>query len=385
MAFGEAGAQAPAGAPDTAAPAGPPAARSVSGSVSRPVGREPGDVAPVSGAWVTLHRVGGGSAGPVDSTRSGAGGAFTIRYQRPPSESDVYFLSTSYGGITYFSAPLPNADVSGEDADLVVYDTTSAALPVRSQARHLVVGAIDSTGLRPIVEVWELANDTSLTLVARDDRPSWTTAIPPQARDFRAVGSEVSPDAVTRDGAEVRVFAPLAPGTKTVSFAYGLPADVFPLTQPVGRDSVQMLEVLIEDPAGTVDGAKLVEGEPLDVDGRRFRRFVAAQVPPSAVMRITLPAPPVNTRRAYVTAILVAIGLLMLLALARSVRRPPSPALGWNGAEGPSPEELARRIATLDAAFQKRRAPSVEERQEYERQRGGLKAQLTDALQRRDA
>ena len=67
-----------------------------------------------------------------------------------------------------------------------------------------------------------------------------------------------------------------------------------------------------------------------------------------------------------------------------SVRRPATVPLGWNGELGPTPEDLARRIAALDAAFQRRRSPTTEERQEYERRRGGLKAQLADALARGD-
>lgn len=377
----------PGGQPDTAtaaAPAGPPLPRTVSGGVFKPAAGTDSGLAPVSGAWVTLHRVGSGSAGALDSTRTGAAGRYRLRYLRPRGEENVFFLSTSYGGITYFSAPLADADVQGEDADLVVYDTTSGPVPLRLQGRHLIVGTVDSTGRRPVVEVWEIANDSSVTAVARDDRPTWVTRVPPDAGAFRVLGNEVSPDAVTRQGSEVRVFAPLSPGVKRVSFAYSLDPAAFPLTQPAAPDSVQLLEVLLEDPAGTADGAKLVEGEAVNIDGRIFRRFTAEQVPPSAVLRIAMPQPPANTRRFYVVAVLAGIGLLMLFALGRALRRQVQPrALGWNGADGPPPEELARRIATLDAAFQRRRNPSVEERQEYERQRGGLKAQLTDALQRR--
>jgi len=79
--------------------------------------------------------------------------------------------------------------------------------------------------------------------------------------------------------------------------------------------------------------------------------------------RVSVAAAGADRRRAYFTSVLLALGLLMLLALGRSVRRRPAPvALGWNGDLGPTPEDLARRIAALDASFQRRRAPSVEER-----------------------
>ena len=118
------------------------------------------------------------------------------------------------------------------------------------------------------------------------------------------------------------------------------------------------------------------------IDGRTFRRYIARDAA-AGTARVAVASAGADRRTVYFTSVLLALGLLMLLALGRSVRRRPAPVpLGWNGDLGPAPEELARRIAALDASFQRRRAPSVEERQEYERLRGGLKAQLTDAIAR---
>jgi hypothetical protein len=160
-----------------------------------------------------------------------------------------------------------------------------------------------------------------------------------------------------------------------------MPAAAFPISLPL-PDTVALLEVLLEDPAGTAEGALLTAGDTVNIQGRVFRRYVAQNAPANGIIRIAMPAPPVDTRRLYVIGIIIAIGMLMLLALGRSVRRPAPAPLGWNGQLGPTPEELARRIAALDATFQRRRSPTAEERQEYERQRGGLKAQLADALAR---
>ena len=118
------------------------------------------------------------------------------------------------------------------------------------------------------------------------------------------------------------------------------------------------------------------------MDGRTFRRFLARDAA-AGTARVAVASAGPDRRTVYFTTVVLALGLLMLLALGRSMRLRPSPVpVGWNGDLGPTPEELARRIAALDASFQRRRAPSVEERQEYERLRGGLKAQLTDAIAR---
>lgn len=357
----------------------------VEGSVVLPTAPDSGQERPVGGVWVTLHRVGGGSAGPLDSARTDAAGRYAIGYRRAVADSAVFFLSASYGGITYFSSPLPNAPVRGEEGDLVVYDTTSAATAVRIEGRHLIVGALDSTRRYPVVEVVEVVNDSLRTVVASETRPSWSAPLPTAVQDFRLAAGEISARALVAGDGRVSLFAPLAPGVKQMSFAYSLPPSAFPLSLPVDA-TIGTFEVLLEDARGTVDGALLEPADTVSIDGRTFRRFLARDVPAASVARISLEPPPPDRRLLYVAGILTSLGLLMLLALGRTVRRPSRPAVaGWNGDLGPTPEELARRIAALDATFQRRRSPSADERGEYERQRGGLKAQLTEAIARHGA
>ena len=353
----------------------------VEGVVVRPGADSAHTPHPAADVWVTLHRVGAGSAGPVDSTRTDAAGRYAIRYPRAATDSAVFFVSARYATITYFSAPIPSGHVSGDPAQLVVYDTTSATGQLRLRGRHVIVGAIDSTRRHPVVEVFEIANDGAATIVSAGNTPTWQMAVPPLAQDFRLVSGEISPEAVTADTAAVRVFAPIAPGIKQLSFSYSMPVAGFPISLPLGT-SVPLLEVLVEGSAGTVSGATLTPSDTVQIEGRTFRRYLASDAPATGVVRITMPAPPSDRRQVYVVGILLAVGLLMLLALGRSVRRPASTPLGWNGELGAAPEELARRIAALDTAFQRRRDPTPEQRQEYERLRGGLKAQLTEAMVR---
>ena len=312
-----------------------------------------------------------------------ADGRYDLTYRRAGGDSTVHFVSASYAGITYFTAPLPAESLGAGEADLVVYDTTSRGVALDLRGRHLVLGARDSSRRHPMVEVFEIANDSAVTLVARGDAPAWRIRLPERAQGGAVAGGDVSPQAVRFEDGELRVFAPFAPGVKQISIAYSIPAAAFPVTIPV-RDTIALLEVLVEEREGTVDGALLAQTDSVNIDGRVFRRWVSRGAPSGAVVRLGVPAPPTDSRTVYVVGILLALGTLMLLALGRSVRRPTPVPLGWNGARGPDAEELARRIAALDAAFQRRRAPTDVERQEYERQRGGLKAQLADALARGD-
>ncbi len=368
------GAQQPAGAGDAQ-----PVRRTIAGQVITP-GTDAGPV-PARGVWVTLHRVAPGDAGPVDSARTGASGRYSITYGRAPADSAVFFLSAAHAGITYFSAPIADGDVSGEEAELVVYDTASVTTPLPVHGRHVIVGKIDSTGRHPVVEVYEVVNDGTVTYVGSEERPTFETGVPEGGEGFRLTSGDVSPDAVTVSDGMLRVFAPIPPGTKQIGFAYMMSPARFPLSIPVGRDLAE-LEVLLEDTAATVDGARLAEVEAVAGEGGAFRRFAAEDVPASAVFRVTVPVPARDMTTVYVIAVLVVVGLVMLMALGRSMRRPARTPLGWNGATGPGSDELARRIAALDASFQRRRNPTPEERGEYERTRGGLKTMLADAIAR---
>jgi len=124
--------RAPDQAPESLAP------RTVSGRVVRP-GRS--GMITVSQAWVTLHRVAADSSGPVDSVRTDANGRYSIRY-KPVGGDAVYFASSLYSGVAYFTAPLPPRDATGDDGEITVFDTTSGHVPITLQGHHVVVSAV---------------------------------------------------------------------------------------------------------------------------------------------------------------------------------------------------------------------------------------------------
>jgi hypothetical protein len=360
------------------APEGASAARRVAGRVVRPT---EGDIRPVAGAWVTLHRVGPDRAGPLDSMRTDGGGRYRFRYEATGSEEAIYFVSASHGGIAYFTPPLRGAAVRSPDADITVFDTTSAAVPLRVRGRHVVVGARDDDARREIIEVYEISNDSSLTVVAPDTiRPVWTVLLPAGARDFRMREGDVAEAAVRVAPGRLRVFAPFAPGVKQLVFSYHVPAKDFPLALPVERPT-PVLEVLIEEPSGSASGARLAEVDPVSLEGRTFRRFLASDAPANGVATLTLPRAAMGRRGLYIAAIVTAILAAMLVALARAFRRrrpigatvhvPPRPD---------DPERLAREIAALDAAFERLPAPTREARANYDGRRAELKERLTRAL-----
>lgn len=364
--------------PDAPDRQGVHAERSVRGRVVRPAGES---MAGVVGAWTTLHRVGSGGGAPVDSMRTRAGGAYEFRYRVAPTDDVVYFVSASHGGIAYFSQPLQGAAVSGEAAEITVFDTTSSPIPIQVRGRHLVVGAA-ADGKREIIEVYELSNDSSLTRIAPDTgTPTWSAVLPAAAENLTVGESDVAEAAVEFDPGRLRVFAPIAPGLKQIAVSYLLPSDAFPLSVPIER-ATPVLEILVEDPAGSATGAGLVEVDPVSAEGRTFRRFLAADAPATGVVQLRMPRASPIGRGTYLAIVLLAIGTAMLIVLARSFgrRRPLVPGR----IELPDdPDRLAREVAALDAAFERMPAPTDEARVAYQARRADLKQRLAAALARR--
>jgi len=280
---------------------------------------------PMPGVWVTLHRVGPDSAGPLDSTRSDSRGRYLFNYTRTGSDDAVYFVSASFAGIAYFTSPLAEGKVSGDEAEVIVYDTTSHPVPMSVRGHHIVVSAVDANGLRSIVEVYDLSNDSSVTRIAPSDQPkdaTWEAHLVAGAMNPRVSQGDFPAAAVSFADGKVNVFAPFAPGIKQLSFSYSLPAKYFPLKLPLEKDN-QVYEILIEEKKGNVTGPHLREVDPVTVDERDFRRFLATDMPANSVAVIDLPAPPpiraIDPR--YLVAITLVMGGSMVVALARALRR----------------------------------------------------------------
>jgi hypothetical protein len=355
----------------------PGEARSVSGRVVR--GRA-GGPRPLGGAWVVLHRVGTDKAAPLDSVRTDATGKYAFAYRTSGDPRAIYFVSSVYGGVAYFSAPLRVATVRGDDAELVVHDTSSAPIPIRIRARHLVVSASDSGKTRAIIEIFELSNDSSVTRVAAGDTgTTWTSTLLAGARNGQVGRTDFSEEAVRFAAGRVRLTAPFAPGLKQFSFSYDVPVGTeyrLEVTEPAG-----VVEVLIEDGLGRAEGGGIAPAGPATVDGRTFSRFLAQDVHAGTSIRITAPTQgAVSRSQLRVLAIVAAVGLLLLLGLARTMMRR---GAGASRARGPEDAAALRtRLAALDASFANIDQPSAEQRADHYEARAQLSTQIANAVAR---
>ena len=331
-----------------------------------------------------LHRVGPDRAGPLDSVRTAANGRFSIRYRESGDTSALYFASTSYGGVAYFTSPLRAPVVRGDDATLTVFDTTSGPVAIKIGGRHLIVGTLQANGRRPIGEVYDLENDSTVTLVARDSAtPLWRTELPPAAVGFQLnTNGDLAPGAITRRGTSVGLFAPLSPGIRQFAFTYEVPSSAFPLSIPIDR-ATGVLEVLVQEPTARVDGIKLRETAPVSADGRTFRRFLGQDLSAGTILRIDAPRlVGAEREKAYFgvgSALLAAMLVALVVASRRPMVRRPL-VVPARVAPEPRSRRLLRELAALDEQFEADPAADDATRSEYETKRAALKTQFGEAL-----
>jgi hypothetical protein len=355
------------------APQQPPSL--VEGRVMRPV--ETGET-PVPGILVTIHRVGADSSGPIDSMHTDARGAYRFSYRRWGNPDAIYFVSAVYRGIAYFSSPMRAAAVSGDDAEIVVFDTTTSPVRFTVQGHHYVVGAPRPTGLRDIVEVYEISNDTVVTAVGRDSLSAvWSAPLPRGFTNFAAANGDVSASALRAHDGRVELSAPFAPGVKQLSFTYALDARAFPLEITLDRPNA-LLEVLVEEPGAQVRAPSLRSQGNATTEGRTFKRFLAQNAPQGERVRIEVPSTAAAARSNVVLLLTIVVAFAMIVALWVAYRRGAPSRRAIVSAPIESVDSLAAAIASLDARHDAR-DPSLSTEQ-YDAQRAALKSRLAAML-----
>jgi hypothetical protein len=277
---------------------------------------------PLAGRWVVLHQVTSGGGGPVDSVRTDAAGRWRLR-ARLVDTMAIYIASALHDGLAYFSPPLRVQAGKAVTADaLVVYDTSSSGPGIVLQRRLVTIAGAGEDGSREVLELLELGYEGQQTRVAPDTvRPVWTVSIPDAAVQFEVQTGDFSPDAVTRRGDSVLLFAPVQPGrNRQLSYRYVLPASsagtvIIPIDQPTHE-----LDLLLEDTVAAVNAPGLTGGGVEQIETRRFAGYRADSLPAGAPVSIVFPAKQFRTDRLLpllVVAIVAVLGGGLWVALKR--------------------------------------------------------------------
>jgi hypothetical protein len=331
------------------------------------------DTVPVPGARVVLHRIGRDRQGPLDSASADASGRFRFRFRADTAA--IYLLSARWGDVEYFSPPVhTNPARPDTGMRLLVYDTSSTA-PIGVEARHIVVPRAGSDGTRSVLDLIVLRNDGRVARVAPDSsRPSWRLVLPPGTGDMEVGESDLSPDAIVREGDTVKVLAPLAPGQKQLSLEYSVTPVRGKLEFPVGPDAGPV-NLLVEERNVRVSGGTLALADSQVIEGRSFRRYTG-NVPAGGTVVLSVGAAGAAAATRVALPVLVgAVAVMLAAAVWWIIRRPSrrAPLL--------LPEQMLDAIAALDARYAGREPETAaDEWRRYVAERARLKAELERTL-----
>ena len=331
------------------------------------------DTVPVPGARVLLHRVGRDMQGPLDSATADASGRFRFRFRADTAA--LYLLSARWGDVEYFSPPVHTNPARPDTAmRLVVYDTSSTA-PISVEARHIVVPRAGPNGARSVLDLIVLRNDGRVARVAPDSsRPSWRLVLPPGTGDMEVGESDLSPDAVVREGDTVKVLAPLAPGQKQLSLEYSVTPVRCKLEFAVGPAGGPV-NLLVEEPNARVSGGALALADSQVIEGRSFRRYTGDVPAGGSVVLAVGDAGAATAARLALPALVGAVAVVLAAGWWWLIRRPSGRALAV------SPEQTLDAIAALDARYAGREPELADDEwRRYTAERARLKAELERTL-----
>ncbi|HVZ50017.1 MAG TPA: hypothetical protein VG916_14615, partial [Gemmatimonadaceae bacterium] len=118
----------------------------------------------------------------------------------------------------------------------------------------------------------------------------------------------------------VAVVTPIAPGTRRVAFEYLVPRGARRVVLGAAP-SVGLLDLLVEDSAGTASGAGLDEQPSGVYAGRTFRHFAASNVAANQTITLSLPDAAVDRGQDVAAAVVALAAIALTLLLVRTLRR----------------------------------------------------------------
>ncbi|MDX1493304.1 MAG: hypothetical protein R3253_04535, partial [Longimicrobiales bacterium] len=295
--------------------------------------------------------------------------AFPLPNVPDPARSDVFFASVRHHGVLYFGPAITTAIQLDSIYEIRTYDTILApsdGMTVPLQSRSVFFEP-DSAGWR-VTDLFQLRNDESRTIVAREGGRVWDHPLPDAARSVTTGQGELAFDAATYEDGALVVRAALPPGERLFVVRYRVddPEIAIPTSGPT-----EAMDVLVREPAPplAVEGLELLDRIELE-PGSTYLRYSGADVTVPEV-RITAEeeaSPPRVEWAAVILALILTAAALFILRPSEAKRAAPASA-------PVSREALLRQIALLDEEFEGSDA-SEEARLAYQRRRSELIRQV---------
>ena len=325
----------------------------------------------VSAAVVTLHEVSLGGGSEIDSVQVAEDGSFAFELPQvpDPESGTVFFASTLYEDILYFGIPVSSVIQLDSTYLIRVYETEPAppgGADLTVSVRNLFLQDMGSGW--SVVDLIQVRNDGSRTLVAAGGEPVWSYPLLGGAQDFEVGESDLAEDAVRFADGRMYVTAPVPPGERLYAVRYAVPGHQFVAPLP-GR--TETMELLVREPARPTTVTGLQPLMPVEVEeGVTYRRYASGDIVDDAVGLLLAEEP--WTLPLEWMAVILSLGLVSLGLYAVYGVRP-------GHARASIDEErrrLLREVAILDEAFEREGKVGSKARKAYRRSRARLLARI---------
>lgn len=280
----------------------PPGPAAIRGRVVH--AEDPGRAA---GVEVMLYALPAGSAPGVRRATSGADGAFAFEGISNDPET-AYLVGARHAGVAYPGARITFAAGQTEQAGVEIRIGETTPDPSAVSVGELELRVTPRGGQLAVLERVRLANAGPRTAyVPAEQRgsaqPVYRAELPAGASAFH-VPLGLAPEGLVQEDGHVRFYGPVYPSAwdgpaaqdQGLSFEYRVPADAAGAVAlrkrlPAGAGRLVVL-VPADAPAPALPGAR-DEGE-VEIDGRRWRRFVHERLAPGRELAAGFTVPPVR-------------------------------------------------------------------------------------------
>jgi hypothetical protein len=252
-------------------------------------------------------------AGPVDSTRTDASGAF--RFGRPAGDSGRLLVTLRHDGVAYVSEDAVRRGATASIPPLIVHDTSSTT-PVVLAHRHVLVRGVEPDGSRAVLELMVLRNPGRKTRVApagvggtwrtRLLRGALEALVPGGQGDFGVEATDVSGDTLA-------ITAPVPPGDRQLVVSYVLPATN--RLELVADGPVTQVTLMLADTTAAVGRGSLTPSGVQSFEGERYLRLEARDLAPGDTLVVQLSPAPLRAESLWWLVVVAAAGVLAAAAL----------------------------------------------------------------------
>lgn len=272
-----------------------------------------------------------------------------------------------------------SAGEMGKSVEITVYDATTGDEAVKVSTAHTVIYA-EQGNLR-VSEYLVVANDSDRTYIGGRElspgvRETLVFALPADATGLEVGGSLMSCCIYNNEGGFVDSMAVL-PGTKELVYSYDISykGAEYAFSGRVNYPTDDY-HLLVQSPNVLVSGVRLVQAEPVTIEGIQFNHFSGGNLASGDMVTAQISGLPKSANQSSLLWVLLALAVLgsgFALFYLRRRQRPHPVRVSYVRQE----ESLLAELARLDDEFEDGRIAE----EVYRRVRAQKKAQLAKLMQ----